>query len=214
MIDDRRRFIFVENPKTATFSLKRALVGNNVADLPEGVHISSFNHCTPQILRSRHPEKWREYTTFVVVRNTWDRGLSFFHFYSQIADSKSYQALGFDRWVALGCPPPDEDHLREPMWGEGRFDDVLCQLRYTEDVDEVIVLDAFDFDARREQLEEGFQRVCGRLGFEPPLIPVDGNNFGRAENVTEWQPHTVDRLAVHYDEEISRFGFQKPSLEA
>ena len=120
--------------------------------------------------------------------------------------------MGFDHWVASGCPPPDEAHLRIFMRAEGRFDDVLCQLRYTEDVDEVIVLNGFDFDARRAQLEVGLRRVCKHLGLQTPSVPVDGNNLGRPDSSFTWHSETVDRLAARYSEEISQFGFQIPSF--
>lgn len=210
MIDDHHRLVFVENPKTATFAVKCALRGHDHFKAP-GVRVSSINHDTPRLIKSKHPEEWSSYMTFVVVRNTWDRAHSFFDFYRRIADSESYQAISFDQWVAAGCPPPDEDHLRAPMWGEGRIDDVLCQLRYCQDVDEIIVLRSLDHRCRRRELIEGLARVCRRAGIDPPPIPVDKNNHGRSDQPVIWKRATAQRLLNVYEEEIERFGFEMPA---
>lgn len=209
MIDDKNKLIFVENPKTATYAIKCAFHGNDHLNSP-GVRVSTLNHDTPQIIQSKHPEEWSTYTKFVVVRNTFDRAHSFFDFYRRIADAKSYQAISFDSWIDDGCPPPKEDHLRAPMWGEGRFDDVLCQLRYCEGVDEIIVLHSFDHSTRCRELMAGIARVCARAGIATPSIPVDKNNFGRSEEPVIWNRATLDRLKAQYAQEIEMFGFRMP----
>lgn len=212
MIDDQRKFIFVENPKTATYSIKHSLMGEDNVLNPLDARMATINHKTPERIKSLYPEKWQNYLTFVVVRNTWDRAHSFFDFYCKAAHSKSYQAMSFDDWVANDCPPPDEAHLRAPMHGEGRFDDALCQLRYARDVDEIIVLHSFDHQTRCRELQAGIDRISSRLGVTFQPIPVDGNNYGRSATHIAWKQATVDRLGLKYEEEINHFGFQPPSV--
>ena len=211
MIDDANRLIFVENPKTATFAVKCALVGDDHLATP-GVRVATLNHDIPKVIESKYPEQWRDYTKFVVVRNTWDRAHSFFHYYRTVADSNSYQAISFDEWVAAGCPPPSEAHLRAPMHGEGRFDDVLSQLRYCEGVDEILVLQSFDHERRCQELQNGINLVCSIADIVAPSIPIDRNNFGRSNKPIVWHHKTVDLLLDKYNEEITKFGFHMPDF--
>lgn len=210
MIDDQRKFIFVENPKTATYSIRTALMGKENSNNPYDSRIATINHDIPEIIASKYPKKWRTYTTFVVVRNTWDRAHSFFAFYRNIARSASYQSMDFDEWVAAGCPPPVEDHFRAPMHGEGRFDDVLCQLRYIRGVDEVIVLHSFNHRDRCIELQAGIDRICRLLNITVQPLPIDRNYYGRSAKAIIWKRKTIDQLGVNYEEEIRRFGFQAP----
>jgi hypothetical protein len=210
MIDDRNKIIFVENPKTATASLKRALTDGPSFDIP-GLRNSTRNHDIPRVIRKKFPAEWNSYVKFVVVRNTWDRAHSFFEFYRQIARSDSYQATNFDDWVAAECPPPAEDHLRAPMRAEGRLDDVLCQNRYCEDVDEIIVLRSLDRRIRCQELNDGMRRVCAIAEMESLRIPDDMNDFGRSRQPIEWEPATIERLGARYHDEIAKFGFQPPN---
>lgn len=212
MIDDNRKFIFVENPKTATFSVKLALLGEqHIYDHLNPI-MATINHDIPRVIKKKYPKKWQDYISFVVVRNTWDRAHSFFHFYSEVAGAKSYQEMGFDQWVARGCPPPNEASLRAPMHGEGRFDDVLSQLRYIYEVDEVIVLHSFDSAERIKALELGMDRVCNRLKIEPIEIPTKGNNYKRSQRTIHWQKVTVEKIGEKYKKEIEQFGFKEPPL--
>lgn len=212
MIDDARKLIFVENPKTATYSIKRAFWGDDFSEHPD-VRIATVNHDTPKIIKSKHPEEWRDYTTFVVVRNTWDRARSFYEFYRNVADARSYQEMSFDEWINKGCPRPKEDHLAAPMWGEGRADDVLCQLRYCEGVHEIVVLHSFDREQRSLELKKGIDRVCKRIGINPLKISADSSHHSSADQPIVWKRSTVERLAEAYKEEIERFGFLEPEAQ-
>lgn len=210
MIDDKRKFIFVENPKTATFSIKKALMGEESIYNSTDPRIATINHNIPMVIKAKYPEKWQNYKSFVVVRNTWDRANSFFQFYRDFAGSASYQSMSFDEWVASGFPPPEEDHLRAPMHAEGRFDDVLCQLRYVQEVDEVIVLHSFNSHDRKIELQAGIQRICSILNINTISVTADGNNYGRTSRPIAWKKETIERIRYKYKEEIEEFGFKEP----
>jgi len=210
MIDDKRGFIFVENPKTATYSIKKALMGENNIHNPFDPRMATVNHCIPEIIKQKHPKKWCNYLSFVVIRNTWDRAHSFFHLYRDIADSKSYQSTNFNEWVTYGCPPPKEAHLRASMHAEGRIDDVLSQLRYTFEVDEIIVLQSYNSQFRHLELQRGINRICSLININPIQVPTNGNNYGRTDRRISWKKETIERLQIKYNKEIERFGFKKP----
>ena len=119
---------------------------------PLDPRLATVNHLTPMKIKAAYPQKWQDYTKFVVVRNTWDRAHSFFEFYRETNGADNYKSMTFNEWVAKDLPPPNEDHLRAIMHGEGRFDDVLDQLRYAEGVDEIIVLQDFNSQGRSKEL--------------------------------------------------------------
>ncbi len=212
MIDDQRKFIYVENPKTATTSLKMVFLGEEVLIGSRDPRIASVNHNTPAVIKMNYPEKWEKYLSFVVVRNTWDRARSFFYFYRGIDGCKSYQLMNFDEWVARDCPPPDESHLSAPMHAEGRFDDVLCQLRYVEGVDEVIVLRSYDPLERSKELQAGFDRICGMLNLKTELVPTFGNRNIAVNHRFAWNHETIEYLGFKYKEEIEKFNFSPPTI--
>lgn len=212
MIDDQRKFIFVENPKTATFSIKLALMGKDSVYDCDDPRMSTINHNTPMLIKKKYPKRWSDYPSFVVVRNTWDRAHSFFHFYRNIAGAISYRSMSFDKWVSLNFPPPAEDYLRCAMHAEGRFDDVLCQLRYAEEVDEIIVLQSCKRHEQIIELQNGFECICNKLGLDLQKVPLKGNNYGRTENPIVWKEETVEYIKYKYEEEIVSFGFEEPLI--
>ena len=212
MIDDKRKFIFVENPKTASYSIKRALMGENNIHNPLDPRQATINHHIPMLIKAQNPEKWETYLSFVVVRNTWDRAHSFFQFYRTIAHSTTYQSMSFSEWIAADCPPPKEPHLCSPMHGDGRFDDVLDQTRYIEEVDEIIVLHALSKQEQIRALQTGMNRICKLLGIHSIPIPVDGNNYGRSKQAIIWEKASIEHIHNKYRTEIDLFNFQPPTV--
>lgn len=212
MIDDQRRLIFVENPKTATNSVKAALMGKENIFNPYDPRVGTQGHHIPSILQQRYPSQWQDYTSLVVVRNTWDRAYSFFNFYCKVG-AESYSSMGFDRWVEKGCPAPDEHHHYSPMNSWGILDKPLCQLRYAEGVDEVIVLHSFDGAQRHLELTDGLNRISQMLGFPLQELPVDSNHSNRSVSTEIWRRETVETIGQLFAQEIEHFGFQSPVVK-
>lgn len=212
MIDREMKFVFVENPKTASFALKCALMGSNLADWREDPRIGTVSHLIPSLLRAKFPTEWASFFRFVVVRNTWDRALSFFRFYQTTAGAESYTKMSFDEWVEAGCPFPEEAHLRSFIRSHGRHD-VLSQLPYVEDVDEVIILNSLDPEIRSGELQAGVDGVFAKLGQPSPHIPKDLNRSRPLVETFRWTRTTVERLHSRYAEEIERFRFIPPAVE-
>ncbi len=210
MIDDQLKLIFVENPKTASYAIKMALMGHDFINTSDQ-RFATVNHHIPERIKSRYPKVWDEYTSFVVVRNTWDRAHSYFKYMRLYGVAESYQSLSFEEWVDQGCPPPKDNHLKSFINGEGRSDDVLDQMRYIKEVDEVIVLHSFNMTRRNEELQKGFDRVMDKIGKDRIAVPI-GNNQGRNGAEVYWDKDTVNKLQELYSEEIAHFGFEAPVL--
>jgi len=209
MIDKQRRLIFVENPKTATNSVKIALMGKENLYNPFDSRIATVGHHVPAILKKRYSSQWQDYTSFVVIRNTWDRAYSFFNFYCKTG-ALSYQRISFDEWVEKGCPPPDEGHLRSLMRAWGIFDRPLCQLQYAEEVDEVILLNSFDATERHNELCTGLNQISTMLNFPLKDVPTDTNHSDRVMSSEIWNGVTVECIAELFSDEIQHFGFMPP----
>ncbi len=211
MIDDFYQYIFVENPKTASYSVKHALMGEQNVHSPNDERIGSVNHKLPIEIQQQYPEKWANYNTFTVVRNTWDRAKSFFEFYRSVVCAESFQTLSFDEWVMHGCPPPKESFLKDNIRVSNQHTLILCQLRYTLDVDEIILLPSYGPLARHKELLAGLTYIADKFGFPLHPLPVDKNNSGRTPQTNDWQRQTVDKIHDMYREEIERFGFEAPN---
>lgn len=209
MLDDNLKLIFVENPKACSYSIKMALMGHDFIKNPRDERFVTVNHKTPDLIKCDFPKAWNDYLSFVVVRNTWDRAHSFFHYTKKYGVAESYQSLTFDDWVAEGCLAPKDDHLRAVMRGEGRLDDVLDQIRYIKDVDHVIVLHSMQLDKRNEELQFGFDRVMEKAGIDRRIVPV-GNSQERNGDKVPWKKETISILGERYKEEIDLFGFVAP----
>lgn len=210
VIDDFYQYIFLENPKAASYSVKHALMGEQNVHSPYDVRMGSVNHKLPSEIQQQYPEKWVSYHSFTVVRNTWDRAKSFFEFYRNKVCSESYQTLSFDEWIMLGCPPPKESFLRSNIRISSQDSLILCQLRYTIGVDEIILLPSYDPLARHKELLAGLIYVADKFGFPLHPLPVDKNNSGRTQQQTDWNHQTVAKIHDMYREEIERFGFKAP----
>ncbi|GEM_PF-4590497 len=209
MIDYERELIFVENPKAASHSITSSLLGNIQLHNNSDKRIGTINHNTPSRIKKAYPKEWNTFNSFVIVRNTWERAVSFFNFYKNIAESEYYKSLTFDLWVQLGFPPPKEDHLRAPMHGEGRFDNVLCQLRYAEDVDEVVILNESNKKKRGQILQKEIERIFSNWNLPPIVI----GSYGSHHDTTaphKWQEPTIEKIQKVYSKEIERFGFTPP----
>ncbi len=213
MIDDNYKYIFVENPKTASFAVKKALMAGHVAN-PDDYRIATVNHFTPRQIEQSYPEKWRDYRSFVVVRNTWDRLLSFFNYYGVQIPSESLESFTFDTWVEAGCPAPTEDHILPGLPEKRPGTHMLCQLQYTEGVDQIIQLHSPDPVNRSTELNNALDDLAKKWDF--PLQPVShGINATRSEGLPEaWTRQSVELIASQFAEEISTFNFQPPAVAA
>lgn len=212
MIDDKTKLIFVENPKSASSAVKQALTGVELITFDDP-RIATINHSVPAEIATKYPQKWRDYHSFVVVRNTWDRALSFFRFYTDTLKEESYQKYTFDEWVALGCPAPKQSAYRAilPFSDEGKH--VLCQMQYVEGVEHVIVLHSFEPLIRARQLREQLMALAGKLKFS--LFPVrhDVNKSTRQPAKECWTAASVANIAMQFEDEINYFGFEPPELK-
>lgn len=198
MIDHEHQLIFLANRKTASVSIKEAMQGPQHAKSCD-VEPGSCNHKTGAVISREYPELFATYHKFTVVRNSFDRAASYFHYHQSaphLKNRKYYRGLSFGNWIRRGCPAPHQ--LKALMQSEGCADDALDQLRYADYADTVL---------RFENLESGW-RTFARNHFIAENELPRRNDFHRPP--AEWTPELVEIFAAKYAAEIKRFEFSEP----
>jgi hypothetical protein len=213
MIDDNTKLILVENPKSASAALKQMLTGNVFHDSSDP-RTASMNHQLPSEIKRRYPDKWRDYNSFVVVRNSWDRTLSFFTYHGVLFQEPSLQGYDFDSWVAAGLPQATEEHVQIHYPEKNGGNHYLSQIEYTEEVDKVICLHSFDPLIRARELERAVTALSLEWGF--PVHPVEKHiNASRiGPEMMSWTEENVAIIGELFADEITRFGFQPPNVDS
>ena len=201
MNDATPPWIFVHVQKTGNNSVRTAL-GGDIFD--------PRKHWTARELREAHGDAvWNSCFRFSFVRNPWDRLVSW---WAMIENSRDY--------VDLDQPPNAffghvlkrstnfEEFLRrcdgEIVETDGRKNIFRNQIDYLIDDSGAILV---DFIGRFERLQEGFDKICDRLGRVP--IQLERSNGSEHAPYTEYYtPATIDLVARHYARDIECFGYR------
>jgi chondroitin 4-sulfotransferase 11 len=197
-VSHKLRCIFVHIPKTAGTSIKKAF------DMPGPGHWPWYYYA------ENYPELWRQYTTFAVVRNPWDRMVSAYRF-AKMKNSYWHNAL-------VAGPPLDYelllhksfeecltmvDRQREQLKGESWFRQTDWVAGPKAPGGKVMV----DRVLRLENLADDFRELCEHLGFEPPpLLKI--NRSKRSRDYREYYNDNTRKLVERlYASDIETFGY-------
>lgn len=171
LISKSKRFIFVHVAKNAGTSITRCLrpfaetklgsiirfhpitrrtLGSFVTSQPYRTHIRA-----DEIEAKLGPRAFRSYFSFAIVRNPWDRHVSFYHYKLKKTKSSThemYKAFGsFDNYIRWAC-----EH--KPM-GQVGF---VC----SKDNKQIV-----SFVGRYENLDDDFRKICQEIGIPPQELP-------------------------------------------
>lgn len=206
IISFQHRFVFVAIPKTATHAIREALrphLGRHdweqcalferkafpVAELAQIGH----GHLTcEQIKPYLLPEMWQGFVKFCVVRNPFDRFLSFSHFWNRDNDRMQSDPLGTMKGL-LGN--------REGRRGHGFLPqaDYVCDDNGAPMVDEII---------RYEALQADFERVRTRIGLPASELGVVNASRRRALDV-RYDEELAEMVRVFYQRDFALFGYDR-----
>ena len=78
MIIDKEKLIFIHIPKNAGTSIKSIFSENKNFHIPGG---EIFKHKTINEIKKEHLDKYNEYKKFAIIRNPYDRMISFYAYY-------------------------------------------------------------------------------------------------------------------------------------
>ena len=187
---DHPRFIFLHIPKNAGSSITKTLA-NYIGVDREVLRPQKYKFLSIGDVRGNggprvkllHPEGI--YFVFSVLRNPWDRVVSYFHYLQQIKQPPGNLSkdVTFDRWVRNGGFKglrPQHTHV-----GYG---------------------DRLDYLARFETLQDDWVKICEGLGIDTPLIhDKKSKHKPFREYYGSVTQHLVGRF---YKEDIKRFGYE------
>ncbi|TCK31128.1 sulfotransferase family protein [Ancylobacter aquaticus] len=199
MIDHERKIIFVHIQKTGGTSITAHF--GLPAELPE-------KHFTARELRDLYGRaQWDTYFTFSVVRNPWDRLVSWWSMID--AHRAGWQRGGrlnaFQTYVLERATTFEEflahcgDEVRD---SDGAKSIYLNQIDYLVDETGALMVDRV---CRFERLAEDFREVMDRTGIPGPLPVV--NTSRRGDYRRYYTDETRALVAQIYARDIAFFGF-------
>lgn len=200
MISADCSWIFVHIQKTGGNAIRTAL----------GVELNdSHKHFLACELKELYGEQaWTDCFKFAVVRNPWDRLVSW---WSYIDSSRDF----------YGAKPPNEffryilQHARsfeefifnctdEILDSDGRKDIFRNQIDYLVDKNGAVIV---DFIGRFERLQDCFDEVAARLGLPSIQLPRV-NASGHAAYTDYYTPAMAEEVGRLYARDIAAFGYQ------
>lgn len=202
MISLRHRFLFVHIPKTAGNSIQNILrdysedeiVAGGGQDGLERFEVRSAGgnlekHSTlGDYDRELGAEALAGLFKFAVVRNPWDRLISFY--FSPHRREASWSPRKFRKFVEKEVKPLRDYFTLGERDGASPFDNV-------------------DFIVRFENLNDDFGTVCGRIGIPKVELPVR-NRSERGGAADYYDRRLSDWVAERFADEVDYFGYQPP----
>ena len=143
-VNDQLKCIFIHIPKTGGSSINTVLRGHGglslFGDVPKGERRNGqpghYHHFRWHEVKNHvDPEVWRNYFKFAVVRNPWDRVVSWFE-YHKVTKSNTERKMTFDQWVRKRPGPQMYRHTHDKagMLLTLKLDAVLRYENYAEDL--------------------------------------------------------------------------------
>lgn len=147
LISNPQRFVFIHVPRTGGTSIRSVLT----QEVPS-ITSNHDRHATACEVKKNII--WEEYFSCAIVRNPWDRLLSYYMFVRKnrgIGAIKEEPPMPFDEWLQQ-----DNNH----PWLRPQYD--FTHMRG---------LQLISFVGRFEQLQRSFNVICGQLGIKNVILP-------------------------------------------
>jgi len=189
--------IFIHIPKVAGTSIKQAL------GLPGG------GHPPWQYFYQSHLQLWRQYTSFTVVRNPWDRLVSAYR-YAQMKESYWHnEKVGFhpDHHLLKDKPFKDFVLILHDDRGRLKHESWFNQtdwLAGTNPSEKKIMTDTV---LRFETLARDFNKLCRQLGIPPKKLPVKNRSKRGRDYRQYYNENTRKIVADIYESDIDIFRY-------
>jgi hypothetical protein len=185
MIDHQSKLLFVHIARTGGTSIERTLVGDDWWHIePETKHLSASQ------ARSLYGEEiWREYTTFSVVRNPWDRFVSMWtigYWYMEDTHLAGVKPASFEEFLRTLKPHPAEKH------------ETFHQSR--------ILDEELDFILRFETLQEDFSAMLAQRALPDRVLPFEQKS-DRTAYREYYSPGMAEEIARTYRDDLERFHY-------
>lgn len=210
MICDKHKFVFIHIPKTGGHSVDKYFIQKGLVDDDKW-------HCTGnQIMKYMGVEKWKEYQTFTIVRNPWDRMVSEYSWQGglgkdQIPTPWGDKNVTFKQFLKMVFKSPHDHHdmnlvrnfdtwYRLQEVKDGHLND---QYSFITDQNNNIIIDNL---IRFESLNQQFKQMLVKVGLPPDDLPH--LNKSKHKHYTEYyDQESIDLVACRFKRDIETLGY-------
>lgn len=210
MICNKHKFVFIHIPKTGGHSVDKYFIQKGLVDDDKW-------HCTGnQIMKYMGVEKWKEYQTFTIVRNPWDRMVSEYSWQGglgkdQIPTPWGDKNVTFKQFLKMVFNSPHDHHdmnlvrnfdtwyqLQEIK--DGHLND---QYSFITDQNNNMIIDNL---IRFEDLNQQFKQMLTKVGLPPENLPH--LNKSKHKHYTEYyDQESIDLVACRFKRDIETLGY-------
>ena len=184
MIIDKYKTIFIHIPKNAGASVAEFFSKQWVS-----LRVQPNKHDTAYQIKSRFPELYNSYSKFAIIRNPYDRMVSWYFYLKRNAlkgISSEYDVIPFEKWVEdpyKFCHFDDRPNFIDPQhsW-----------------VDETVVI------LRYENLKEDLNRF-----FEEEIDLPWVNKSNHENYLNYYNKQTLDIVYDRYKEDFEKYNYKK-----
>lgn len=210
MICDKHKFVFIHIPKTGGHSVDKYFIQKGLVDDDKW-------HCTGnQIMKYMGVEKWKEYQTFTIVRNPWDRMVSEYSWQGglgkdQIPTPWGDKNVTFKQFLKMVFNSPHDHHdmnlvrnfdtwYRLQEVKDGHLND---QYSFITDQNNNMIIDNL---IRFENLNQQFKQMLTKVGLPPEDLPH--LNKSKHKHYTEYyDQESIDLVACRFKRDIETLGY-------
>jgi chondroitin 4-sulfotransferase 11 len=201
VIEHSRKLIFVHIQKTGGDAVCSALGVNP--------HCPEKHHFASGLREAYGHETWQSYFKFAIVRNPWDRLVSW---WAMIDANREKYARGetlnnFQNFILERATTFQgflENCDAEIVDDDGAKWIYRNQLDYLSDASGRIMV---DFVGRYEALQQDFDSVMRRIGVDPPKLPVV-NTTVHLHYTHYYSPALVEKVRERFARDIAAFGYE------
>mgnify|MGYP003974605131 FL=1 len=177
------KFIFIHLPKNAGSSVTKAL-SSYLGVEREKLRYGKYKFIYARDL-NRIVSDVSQYFTFAVIRNPWDRVVSYFHYLQQIRQPPHNldKNVKFEDWVL-----------------SGGFRTLQTQMSQLADEFPCNVSTHIDYIVRIESMQEDWNEVCKRMGIDCPLN--HDKKSDHTKYIDYYNDMTKDIIYKHYKNDV------------
>jgi hypothetical protein len=195
MINFKHKFVLIHVPKTGGSSFRYQLDQDSFEDKFKFGHASAKDHM------DYLGEDYKEYFSFAITRNPWDRLVSSF-FYLQKGGSQGKYDLKMEK--KLSKFKSFEDFICADSGLDSFLDEVHFKPQYAMlyEGGECLV----DFVGKYEELQQSFDFVCEKLNLKKTTL-AHKNKSTHEHYSNCYNDHTIKIVADKYSKDIRKYNY-------